>query len=302
MYICKGEIMAKKKNNKNKNSETLKQKLVNKYRLVIINEDTFEEKVTFRLTRLNVFVFGTLFSIILIVLTIFLIAFTSLREYIPGYSPSSLSKKANDLFYKVDSLERLNRSNTIYIKNIKDLLAGNISGDQFKKDSISGETVKYDIDTFNLKPSEFDIEFRQNIESQDRFSLFNQATKDVSVVFFAPVNGTLIDGFNIQKKHFAVDLIVESGTPVKSVADGTVIFAEWTAQTGHVIIVKHAEGFTSVYKHNTSLHKEQGDLVKSGEVISVAGDTGEYSTGPHLHFELWNENFPVDPTKYIDFE
>ena len=146
------------------------------------------------------------------------------------------------------------------------------------------------------------IEFRQEIESADRYSIFDEATKNVDIVFFAPVVGTLTDGYDLEKKHFAVDIAVEMGTPVKSVADGTVIFAEWTAETGNVIIVKHASGFISIYKHNTALHKHQGDLVKSGEVIASAGNSGEYSTGPHLHFELWNEGYPVNPVNYIDFE
>ncbi|VAW26935.1 Lipoprotein NlpD precursor, partial [hydrothermal vent metagenome] len=140
------------------------------------------------------------------------------------------------------------------------------------------------------------------VERTDRYSLFDQATKGSEIVFFAPVSGTITDGYNPEKKHFAIDIAVEMGTPVKSIADGTVIFAEWTADTGHVIIIEHTGGFISVYKHNTSLHKQQGDLVKSGEVIASAGNTGEFSTGPHLHFELWNEGYPVDPTNYIDFE
>ena len=141
-----------------------------------------------------------------------------------------------------------------------------------------------------------------DIESENRYSIFNEATKDVDIVFFAPVVGTLSDGYNPKTKHFAVDIAVEMGTPVKSVADGTIIFAAWTSETGHVIIVEHSGGFISIYKHNTALHKEQGDLVKSGEVIASAGNTGEFSTGPHLHFELWNEGYPVNPINYIDFE
>ncbi|MDV7186795.1 M23 family metallopeptidase [Lutibacter sp. TH_r2] len=284
-----------------KNKRTFKRKLINKYRLVILNEDTFEEKLTFKLTRLNVFIFGSLFSILLIVGTIFFIAFTPVKEYIPGYSSSKLNKKAADLVYKSDSLQQIVNVNTIYINQIKELLTGKIPEVIFDRDSIL-QTFHVDRDSVNLEPSNQDLEFRQQVEAVDRYSIFSEATKSADVVFFSPVKGTLTDGYDSQKRHYAVDIAVEVNTPVKSVADGTVIFAEWTAQTGHVIIVKHAGGYTSIYKHNTALHKQQGDLVKSGEVIASAGDTGELSTGPHLHFELWNEGYPVNPTNYIDFE
>ena len=289
--------MAKESKEKGK----IRQKLVNKYRMVIINENTFEERLTFRLTRLNVFIFGGIFSILLVVGTIFLIAFTPLKEYIPGYSSTKLKKEATQLVYKVDSLQQVLMVNNLYIDKVKELLTGKITEVQFDKDSIL-QSVYYDKDTISLAPSEADLEFRLDIESEDRYSIFNEATKDAGIVFFAPVSGTLTDGYTPKTKHFAVDIAVEMNTPVKSVADGTVIFAEWTAQTGHVIIVEHTGGFISTYKHNIALHKEQGDLVKSGEVIASAGDTGELSTGPHLHFELWNDGYPVNPINYIDFE
>ena len=278
-----------------------KQKLINKYRLVILNEDTFEEKLSFNLTRLNVFIFGTLFSVVIIVSTIFLIAFTNLREYIPGYSSTELKKDATQLVYKVDSLNQVLEVNNLYIEKVKELLTGKISEVKFDKDSVLN-TMKFDKDSMNFDPSDNVLEFRSDVESTDRFSIFNEATKSADIVFFSPVKGIVTDGYSLKNKHFAIDIAVQMGTPVKSVADGTVIFAEWTAETGNVIIVEHSNGFISVYKHNTALHKQQGDMVKSGEVIASAGDTGEYSTGPHLHFELWNEGYPVNPINYIDFE
>ena len=273
--------MTKKPKNKGK----FRQKLINKYRLVVLNEDTFEEKLSFKLTRLNVFIFGGLFSILLIVGTIFLIAFTQLREYIPGYSSTQLKRSATQLIYKADSLQQVLEVNNVYIQRVRDLLTGEISDVTFNRDSVL-QTIQYDKDSVNLSPSEADLEFRLDVERADRYSIFNEATKSAAIVFFAPVVGTLTDGYNPKTKHFAVDIAVEMGTPVKSVADGTVIFSAWTSETGHVVIVKHSGGFISVYKHNTAIHEEQGDLVKSGEVIASAGNTGEVSTGPHLHFEL----------------
>jgi murein DD-endopeptidase MepM/ murein hydrolase activator NlpD len=286
---------------KPKKGVKFRQKLINKYRLVILNEDTFEEKLSFNLTRLNVFIFGTLFSVVIIVGTIFLIAFTNLREYIPGYSSTELKKEATQLVYKVDSLNQVLEVNNLYIGKVKELLTGKISEVQFDKDSVFN-TMQFDKDSMNFNPSDNVLEFRSDVESTDRFSIFNEATKSADIVFFSPVKGIVTNGYSLKNKHFAIDIAVQMGTPVKSVADGTVIFAEWTAETGNVIIVEHSRGFISVYKHNTALHKQQGDMVKSGEVIASAGDTGEYSTGPHLHFELWNEGYPVNPVNYIDFE
>ena len=278
-----------------------RQKIINEYRLVILNEDTFEEKLSFKLTMLNVFIFGTLFSVLLIVGTIFLIAFTSLREYIPGYSSTKLKREATQLVYKIDSLNEVLEVNNVYIQKVKELLTGEIKEVQFDKDSVLN-AVKFNKDSMNFEPSDVDLEFRMDVESADRFNLFSKATKSADIVFFSPVKGIVTDGYSLKNKHFAIDIAVKKGTPVKSVADGTVIFAEWTIETGYVIIIEHSNGFISVYKHNTALNKQQGNMVKSGEVIASAGDMGELSTGPHLHFELWNEGYPVNPVNYIDFE
>ncbi len=285
-----------------KNKKKFKQKLIDKYRLVVLNEDTFEEKLSFKLNRLNVFIFGSVFSIVLIIGTIFLIAFTPLKEYIPGYSSTKLKKEATQLVYKTDSLEQVLKVNNQYLQNLRQLLTGKISEVKFNKDSAMQAIKKLNKDSLNLEPSENDLNFRKEVESEDRYSLFNPAKKTSEVVFFAPLTGTITDRFNLESKHFAIDIAVATGTPVKAVADGTVIFAGWTSNTGNVIILQHAAGFISVYKHNSVLHKQEGDMVKSGEVIAASGNTGEFSTGAHLHFELWNDEIPVNPENYIDFE
>lgn len=288
--------------NKNtKQKKKFKQKLIDKYRLVVLNEDTFEEKLSFKLNRLNVFIFGSVFSIFIIVGTIFLIAFTPLKEYIPGYSSTKLKKEATQLVYKTDSLEQVLKVNNQYLQNVRQLLTGKISEVKFDKDSAM-QQIKFQRDSLNLSPSETDLDFRKEVESEDRFSLFNPAKKTSDIVFFSPITGIISDRFDIEKKHFAIDIAVAAGTPVKAVADGTVIFAGWTSDTGNVIILEHGKGFISVYKHNRILHKQEGDVVTSGEVIAASGNTGEFSTGAHLHFELWHDGQPVNPESYIDFE
>ena len=287
--------MVKKKNNRNK----LKEKLTFKYRFVVLNEDTFEERFSFKLNRLNVLVLGSLFSMLLIGLTIILIAFTPLKEYIPGYSSSDLKKKASDLVYQVDSLQQKLAVNDVYIQNIQQVLTGKIKDITFDKDSIAEQLRIEDV---NLNASPVDSIFREEVEREDRYSLFEKATKKTEIVFFAPITGKITDTYNPKEKHYAIDIAVEKDSPVKAVADGTVIFTGFTAETGFVIIIEHTKGFLSVYKHNSTLHKEQGDLVKSGEAIANAGSTGALSTGPHLHFELWNDGYPVNPLNFIDFK
>ena len=285
------------KNSKQKNY--FKEKLTFKYRLVVLNEDTFEERFSFKLNRLNVFVFGSVSAILLVGLTTFLIAFTPLREYIPGYSSSKLKKQASDLVYKVDSLEQQLTVNDIYIQNIRKVLTGKIKDVNVNKDSIAEQLRLEDVD---LQPTPIDSAFRQQIEREDRFSVFEKATKKTDLVFASPVKGQISDFYNPKEKHYAIDIAVKKNTPVKAAADGTVIFTGFTADTGFVIILEHPKNFITVYKHNETIHKEQGDLVKSGEVIEVAGSTGTLTTGPHLHFELWNDGFPINPINYIDFE
>ena len=284
-----------------KKSKKIKKKLLHKYRLVILNEDTFEERLSLNLNRLNVFVIGTLSAIFLIAFTTLLIAFTPLKEYIPGYSSTSLKKKAIALSFKTDSLQRVIDFNEKYFASIKQVLQGEVSVADFDKDSII-QAVKQEVSEVDLSPIKEDSLLREKVDKEDKYSLFETATAKTNFVLFPPVNGAISESYDVKNKHYAVDIVVEENTPIKATADGTVIFAEWTAQTGYVILIEHSSGLISVYKHNASLTKSQGDLVKAGEVIATAGNTGELTTGPHLHFELWSDGYPVNPTNFIDFK
>ncbi|OUS01633.1 peptidase M23 [Flavobacteriales bacterium 33_180_T64] len=277
-----------------------KKKLLHKYRLVVLNEDTFEERFAIKLTRLNVFVIASLSTILLIAGTIFLIAFTSLKEYIPGYSSTALKKKATVLNYKTDSLQGIISLNEQYYASIKKVLTGDVSTVEFNRDSII-DAAGINPRDLDLKPTKEDSLLRDLVDKEDKYNVFESTISSSNFVLFPPVNGTISEGYNLKEKHFAVDVVVAKDTPVKATADGTVIFAEWTIETGYVVIIEHSYELISVYKHNASITKQQGDLVKSGEVIAMAGNTGELTTGPHLHFELWNSGYPVNPTKFIDF-
>lgn len=284
-----------------KKRKDIKRKLLHKYRLVILNESTFEEKISFKLSRLNVFVTGSLFIIGLIGLTILLIAFTPLREYIPGYSSTKLKRQATELTYKTDSLvNALNYTNK-YLDNIRKVLRGDIENTEINRDSLF-EQFKLDPSSVDLSPIKQDSMLRAEVALEDKYNLFETNSDKSNLVLFPPLSGTLSDTYDRDKKHFAVDVVAPKDTPIKAVANGIVIFAEWTAETGYVIILEHKDGLLSVYKHNGSLSKSQGDIVRAGEVIASVGNTGEYTTGPHLHFELWDNGNPVNPLDFIDFK
>ena len=288
--------MAKKK----KKEKKLAKKLLHQYRLVILNEDTFEERFAIKLTRLNVFVLTSISAIVLIFFTTLHIAFTPLREYVPGYSSARLKKEASLLNYKTDSLVRELELNKQYYSSIRKVLTGDIASVEFNRDSIM-ELAKNDLDYLEVEKNKEDSILRAKVEKEDKYNLFESSIDPSNFVLFPPVNGTISDDYDIKEKHYAVDVVVATNTPIKAVADGTVIFAEWTVETGYVVIMEHNQELISVYKHNSAITKSQGDLVKAGEVIAMSGNTGELSTGPHLHFELWSKGYPVNPTNFIDF-
>jgi murein DD-endopeptidase MepM/ murein hydrolase activator NlpD len=284
-----------------KKRKDIKRKLLHKYRLVILNESTFEEKISFKLSRLNVFVTGSLCIIGLIGLTILLIAFTPLREYIPGYSSTKLKRQATELTYKTDSLvNTLNYTNR-YLDNIRMVLRGDIENTEINRDSLF-EQFKLDPSSVDLNPIREDSLLRAEVALEDKYNLFERDSDKSNMVLFPPISGTLSENFNREKKHYAVDITAPRDTPIKAVANGIVIFAEWTTETGYVIIMEHKDGLLSVYKHNGSLSKTQGDIVRAGEVIASVGNTGEFTTGPHLHFELWDNGNPVNPLDFVDFK
>ena len=237
---------------KKKKPSKITNKLLNKYRLVILNENTFEEQVSFKLTRLNVFVLFMITTFSLIVGTIFLIAFTPLREYIPGYSSTKLSNQANELSYKTDSILDAVTYNQKYYEAIKRVLKGEVSPENFNKDSVNKE-IKAQMSTANLNPSSEDLKLREEIAQKEKYSIPNSGDFDTEFLFIPPVKGSITAKFDYKSKHFAVDIAVDKDSPVKSASQGIVVFAEWSPETGNVLILKHQSGLLSVYKHNSKL-------------------------------------------------
>ncbi|MFK8268782.1 M23 family metallopeptidase [Capnocytophaga cynodegmi] len=282
--------------------EYIKRKLLSKYRLVFMDEETFEEKASMRLSRLNIFVVGSLFSLLVITLTTLLIIYTPLKQYILGFSEVKNKQETINLVFKLDSLENEMKKNEMYLASIKKVLTGDIHHEEIKKDSLY-EAYKFDPKSIDLSPNKQDSLLRQEVAEEDRYNVFEKALyQNKEILLFPPVSGVISNEYRLQARHYGIDIVAPEGTAVKSVAEGTVIFAEWTIATGNVIIIEHKGNLVSVYKHNASMVKKQGDQVRAGEVIATVGNTGELTTGPHLHFELWSNGYPMNPKSYIEFK
>lgn len=284
---------------KPKESKKIIKKLRNKYRLVVLNDDTFEEKLSVKLSRLNVFLVAVFGAIILITATSFLIAFTGIREYIPGYSSTELKRQARDLSEVADSLKRYKVYNAKYLANIRNIITGKPPinfADTIQSDSIINASLSKEIGVEETT-------LRQNVEEEERFNINSIHNKQSAtpISFFTPIKGLITSEFDTKESHFGIDIVAKKNEVVKATQDGIVIFADWSVETGHVLLIQHSNNYISVYKHNASLLKKQGEIVKSGEPIAIIGNSGELSTGPHLHFELWFDGNPVDPKNYIAF-
>ena len=275
-------------------------KLFLKNRLVILNEDTFEEIFSFKLNLTNVFISVTIGAFLLIIFTTYIIAFTPLREFIPGYSSSKLKKDATELALKSDSLTTALKQNEAYLKAIKKVLTGDLEYANLNKDSIKALDPE-GIDEASIAPTENEKVLREQVIKEDKFNVFDSAKPKVGFVLFPPVQGTIIEKYSPKNKHLAITLALGKNTPIKAIGAGTIIFSDWTPSSGYVVIIRHKDDILSVYKNAASVTKSQGNIVKSGEVIALAGTSTPQKTNATLRFELWKDGFPIDPTQFINF-
>jgi murein DD-endopeptidase MepM/ murein hydrolase activator NlpD len=284
---------------KEKEKKPLKDRLLNKYRLVVLNEETYEERLSYKLNKLNLFLLSALVALFIIITTIGLIAFTSIKEYIPGYDSTILRTTAVKNIETLDSLALVISKNQEFINSIGSVILGEIKEKQSNKET---SVSRVDISELDFKTNLEDSILRKIVEKEDRFNAIESGASKIKFVLFSPISGEITSGFDPGIKHLGVDIAVPTNSPVKSVSDGIVVFAERTIETGYVIIVEHSFNLISIYKHNSLGLISQGELVKAGQVLALSGNTGELTTGPHLHFELWNEGNPINPEDYISFE
>ena len=282
-----------------KKKHTLIDKLSDRFHILLVKEKTLEKKKLFSSSLINL-ISSSLFAFLLLLsITFLLIYFTPLKEYFRGYTSVELRENAVENSMKLDSLENLYITQSNYINSLKDLLSGNITFEDI--DLYDGNIENNIVELEIIETNRDDSLLRAMVEEEDKYNAFDIQGQRFTSVLFPPVKGGLSSVFDVDTKHYGVDIVIPENSPVHSISEGIVVFSEWTSATGFVIIVEHLNGLTSIYKHNSSIVKNQGDRVDTGEIIAFSGNTGSLTTGPHLHFELWHQGEPVDPQSYIDF-
>ena len=285
--------MAKKK------THTLIDKLSERFHILLVNEKTLEKKKLFSSSLVSL-ISSSLFTFLLVLSSSFMLIYiTPLKEYFRGYTSIELRESALVNSMKLDSLESLYISQSNYINSIKDLLSGNISFEELDQNSEYIEASSLELEI--VKANKEDSLLRALVDEEDKYNAFDLQGERFTTVLFPPVKGTLSSEFDYESKHYGVDIAMPENSPVHSISEGIIVFAEWTSETGFVIIIEHLNGLISIYKHNASIIKSQGDRIDTGEIIAFTGNTGSLTTGPHLHFELWYQGEPVDPVSYIEF-
>jgi murein DD-endopeptidase MepM/ murein hydrolase activator NlpD len=283
------------------NKKKFLQRLHHRYRLVVMNDDTFEENFSLRLTPFGLVILIGSVTIVMVMLVTSLIAFTPLREYIPGYADVGMRRELISMAMKSDSLEQVLIEQNIFTDNLNNVLQGKIRTDSTQ--NRPDKDKKYD--NLSLSASQKEATLKQSIEAQDQYSLAYGTETNKSGIsnffFFTPIKGRISDSFKAKEQHYGVDIVGPENESIKATLDGTVILATWSLETGYTIAVQHSNNLISVYKHNSVLLKKVGDYVKSGEPIAIIGNSGEQTTGPHLHFELWYNGNAINPQDYMVF-
>ena len=288
-------------------NEKRKGKWSDRFRFAVFNDTTFEELWRVRLSKANALLAAALLLVLTLAVNTSLIAFTNLREFIPGYPNVEMRRNILMNAIMLDSLEHELEIRDKYFRDLNDVISGRQPiGSVVLRDSTR------DYSNIQFRRSEEDSLFRVRVEQEEKYSLSalpaqsegsrQQGTSLANIHFFPPVKGIISGNFEARTRHYATDIVTQPKAVVSSTLEGTVIMTGWTMETGFVITIQHANNLVSVYKHNARLLKETGDRVWAGEAISIVGDSGElYTSGPHLHFELWHNGVPLDPAQYIYF-
>lgn len=287
-----------------KPKKTLSERLTNKYQLVIRNEDNLAEKTSIGFTYAKLLVVAAAIFLFIFIGSLFLSKTLLAKWFDPKYEQTEQNKKLYALALKVDSLSVEVDHKDQFIQNLQRILRGDTSSgfvDPARLLNVNSETVK---PTGSLQLAASDSQFRKEFEQTEYslVSLNERKYRDLQgFFFFTPINGFISDKYDAKKAHFGVDVVAKTNEPVKSVADGTVIVASWTQDAGYVIAVQHRGNLISVYKHNAGLLKKVGNFVNAGDIISIVGNSGEMTDGPHLHFELWHNGNSLNPEEFVTF-
>jgi murein DD-endopeptidase MepM/ murein hydrolase activator NlpD len=256
-----------------------------KYHLSVVNKDLFVEVYSWQISK-GLFYLAILGTVVLIgLLTFTVISYTPLKQFVPGYETDAMHRKMIENQKKVLVMEQELKGRIAYAKKLDSIL----------------QDFKIIPDSLLNDPNNVTIEEKKPTLIAEDY--INEEAIDMNLYhFFKPVEGVITQPFNPKENHFGVDIVTDKNAPVKAVLAGKVILSAWTAETGHIIAVQHIEGLISIYKHNSVLLKKDGDIVQSGEVIAIVGNSGELTTGPHLHFEIWKDQNVIDPTDILNFD
>lgn len=268
------------------------------FRFVIVDSESLEEKKTVSLTRINFYAITLFLCLCFFIASFIIIVYSPINQYLPGKSSDLVQNELINLSLKSDSLERALYVRSLYLNNMNAIINGDSSVLTFSEDT-SKINLEKDL---VFSPSKEDSVLREKVEREDLGSIDQSLKKETTYfLFYPPFEGIISDSFNLLNHHYAVDLVAKKGTKIRSISGGTVIVSDWNPETGYVIGVQHTNNFISFYKHCSRLLKKTGDVVELGEHIAIIGNSGELSTGPHLHLELWQNGIPMDPENFIAF-
>ncbi|MAT85340.1 MAG: peptidase M23 [Euryarchaeota archaeon] len=279
--------------------KTKKQKKqINKnYRLAVMEENSYQEKFALSLSIRNIFLISSSIAFVIILITSLLIFYTPIREYIPGYDTTKIRIQAVQNLDKLDSIMNSLEKNEQFIK----AFSRTINGQDFLNQYENSKIKELDITDLEVSISIEDSILRKIVEVEDKFNIIETEDDFQAPNLISPASGIISEGFDFGKQHYGVDIVLKERTPIKAVYDGIVLFSEWTLNSGYTVVVFHKNELISTYKHNQSVKVETGDFVQTGEVIALSGNTGEFTSGPHLHFELWDLQGPINPEDLIKF-
>jgi len=276
------------------------------YRLVILNHETYKEIGSYQLNLLNVYTLLSMLMVIGALLVTVLLFFTPLKRLIPGYGTTNTNDYIT-LYKKVEAMEKEMGAQTLYISSLQKLINGEVevpNTTSLKKDAtpkpVNSEPVPKSAAEIALEDEQLIEKQISNVASQRLSNVVKPFTIE-QLYFISPVQGEISEKMNADKNHLGIDIIVPKNTDVKAVMEGTILSADWNSETGNSMTILHSNELISVYRHNSKLFKKTGDYVKAGEVVAIAGNSGELTNGPHLHFELWYRGKAVNPEDYMRF-
>lgn len=245
-----------------------------------MNESTFEEKYSINLNLRNLYISVSAIIVTLFILMFLFISYTPMKHLVPGYGNIENNSYVIKLNQYVNELEEKINRQDLYNQSLKKIILGNDTSSVVNSNRTLTNSILKSIE--NKKTANSNI------------------SPDIN--FISPIIGHVNKKIDIKSGHYGIDIASNKNAVIKSVADGIVVFSDWSTETGNTLIIQHNNGILSVYKHNSSLFKEIGDFIAQGEAIGTIGNTGTLTDGPHLHFELWYLGIPLNPLDYIQFD